>query len=73
MEASQKTPTLPLGRLEYLGQVLHLVEHNGRLLLVGACRNNEPLVLSSTPGVSANESRAILHAAVDLALNVGAR
>lgn len=64
---------IPVGRVEYLSQAVHLLKHEEKLLLVGRGKTDEPLVLSSTRGTSAAESRALLHAAVDLIFDVACK
>lgn len=57
---------LPIGRIEFLGQVLHLVEHEGRL--VAACTGQSGGVIAAltAPRVSAADCRRLMRQAIDL-------
>ena len=60
---------LPLGRIELLGQVLHLVEHDGRL--VAACTDEAGGVIAAltAPRVTAAHCRRLMRQAIDLLLD----
>lgn len=63
-----KTVDIPIGRVELFGLVLHIVEHDGRL--VAACPDAEGMVVAplSQPDVSSRSCRRLMRSAVDLLL-----
>ena len=60
---------VPLGRIEFLGQVLHFVEHDGRL--VAACTDEAGDVIAAltAPSMSAANCRRLMREAIDLLLD----
>ena len=66
MTGRHKDLDLPLGRIEFLGQVLHLVEHDGRL--VAACIDPSGGVIAAltAPRVDAAHCRRLMCQGIDL-------
>lgn len=69
MGSAIKTADIPIGRVELFGLVLHIVEHDGRL--VAAYANDEGRVAAalSETGVSGRSCRRLMRSAVDLLLD----
>lgn len=57
---------IPVGRVEFMGQVLHIVEHEGRL--VAACNDEQgmPYEALASLRLNARACRDLMHEAVDL-------
>jgi hypothetical protein len=68
MHDPQNNLDLPLGRIELLGQVLHLIEHDGELVIACADETNSVIVASAAPRVSAANCRRLMREAIDLLL-----
>jgi hypothetical protein len=60
---------IPIGRIEFLGQVLNIVEHDGRL--VAACTDEcgMPCEVLSLPGLDAASCRRLMCDSISLLLN----
>jgi hypothetical protein len=69
MRSSMNRLDIPIGRVELFGQVLHIVEHDGRL--VAACTDERGKVVTAMTAndISAKSCRRLMRSAVDLLLN----
>lgn len=68
MKPSHTPLDIPLGRVELFGQILHIVEHQGRL--VAACTDENGAVIEAltSDAVSAAACRDLMRRAIDLLL-----
>jgi hypothetical protein len=73
MRSSAKALDIPIGRVELFGLVLHIVEHDGRL--VAACPDERGKVVAALTAtdMSAKNCRRLMRSAVDLLLEAAER
>ena len=57
---------VPLGRIEFLGQVLHLVEHEGRLIAACTGESGRVAAALTAPRITAADCRRLMRQAIDL-------
>ena len=69
MTRSFKKVDVPIGRVEFMGQVMHLAEHRGRLVGAMADESGQVVVVTRDEQVSAASCRRLLREGIDLLLN----
>lgn len=58
---------IPFGRVELLGQVIHVVQHDGHLITLGAGPpDGRPTEILAARGNSEAECRELMHRSVDM-------